>query len=85
MAHVPAILLHGRYDLAVPLASALDLKAAMPWADLRIVEGAGHSAAEPAMPAPASRRRRTRSALLYAAMPPVTPRSRRLLVNVPMW
>jgi proline iminopeptidase len=42
-------LLHGRYDLAVPLRSALDLKAAMPWAQLKIVEGAGHAAAEPAM------------------------------------
>lgn len=43
---VPAVLIHGRYDLAVPLASAFDLKAAMPWAELRIVEGAGHSASE---------------------------------------
>ncbi len=46
---VRTILLHGRYDLAVPLRSAFDLKAAMPWASLRIVEGAGHSASEPAM------------------------------------
>jgi proline iminopeptidase len=45
----PAVLLHGRYDLAVPLRSAFDLKRAMPWADLRIVEGAGHSASEPTM------------------------------------
>jgi proline iminopeptidase len=45
----PAILVHGRYDLAVPLRSALDLKAAMPWASLRIVEGAGHAPSEPAM------------------------------------
>jgi len=43
------ILLHGRYDLAVPLASAFDLKAAMPWAELRIVEGAGHAPSERAM------------------------------------
>lgn len=46
---LPAIILHGRYDLAVPLRSAFDLKAAMPWADLRVVEGAGHAVSEPAM------------------------------------
>jgi proline iminopeptidase len=46
---MPAMLVHGRYDLAVPLRSALDLKAAMPWASMRIVEGAGHSPSEPAM------------------------------------
>jgi proline iminopeptidase len=45
----PAVLVHGRYDLAVPLRSALELKSAMPWASLRVVEGAGHAVSEPAM------------------------------------
>src|SRR5262249_17865955 len=45
---MPTTLLHGRYDLAVPLKSAFDLKESMPWADLRIIEGAGHAVSEPA-------------------------------------
>jgi proline iminopeptidase len=51
MPRIRAILLHGRYDLAVPLRSALDLARAMPAASLRIIEKAGHDVASPAMEA----------------------------------
>ncbi len=46
--HLPATIVHGRYDLICPVKSAVDLAAAWPEADLRIVL-AGHSAADPAI------------------------------------
>jgi proline iminopeptidase len=44
---VPGYLVHGRYDMVCPLASAWDLHRAWPRAKLEIIPDAGHSAAEP--------------------------------------
>lgn len=46
--HIPASIVHGRYDIICPVKNACDLAAAWPEADLRIVQ-AGHSAADPAI------------------------------------
>ena len=46
--HIPATIVHGRYDIICPVKSAVDLAAAWPQAELRIVL-AGHSAADPAI------------------------------------
>ena len=45
--HLPAFIVHGRYDIVCPVKSALDLSAAWPEATLRIVPDAGHSSHEP--------------------------------------
>lgn len=45
--HIPTSIIHGRYDVICPARSALDLKAALPHADLEIIPAAGHSAFEP--------------------------------------
>ncbi len=44
---IPAVLVHGRYDVICPLEAAWRLHRAWPGSELRIVEAAGHSAAEP--------------------------------------
>ncbi|MEM1151329.1 MAG: prolyl aminopeptidase [Pseudomonadota bacterium] len=44
---VPGVIVHGRYDVVTPLASAWALKKAWPDADLHIVPDAGHSSLEP--------------------------------------
>lgn len=46
--HIPATLVHGRYDVICPAKNALDLAAAWPEADLHVVL-AGHAASEPAI------------------------------------
>ncbi|QSX74910.1 prolyl aminopeptidase [Lysobacter arenosi] len=46
--HIPATIVHGRYDIICPVRAACDLAAAWPQARLRIVL-AGHSAADPAI------------------------------------
>ncbi|QSX77849.1 prolyl aminopeptidase [Agrilutibacter solisilvae] len=46
--HVPATIVHGRYDIICPMKAAWDLATAWPEADLRVVL-AGHSAADPAI------------------------------------
>ena len=46
--HLPATIVHGRYDIICPMKSAWDLSQAWPEADLRVVL-AGHSAADPAI------------------------------------
>lgn len=46
--HIPATIVHGRYDIICPVSSAWDLSQAWPEAELRIVL-AGHSAADPAI------------------------------------
>jgi proline iminopeptidase len=46
--HIPATIVHGRYDIICPVKSAYDLSQAWPEAELRIVL-AGHSAADPAI------------------------------------
>ncbi|MDR0218246.1 MAG: prolyl aminopeptidase [Enterobacteriaceae bacterium] len=45
--HIPAVIIHGRYDMACQLQNAWDLAKAWPEAELHIVEGAGHSFDEP--------------------------------------
>ena len=47
MAHLPAEIVQGRYDMVCPTRSAFDLAAAWPGARLTIVPDAGHSALEP--------------------------------------
>lgn len=45
--HIPAIIVQGRYDVICPVNSAWALKKAWPKAQLRIIDDAGHSMAEP--------------------------------------
>jgi proline iminopeptidase len=45
--HIPAVVVHGRYDLCTPVSIAWDLHRAWPEADLRIVADAGHAMTEP--------------------------------------
>lgn len=45
--HIPAVAVHGRYDMCTPLKNAWDLKAAWPELDLHIIPDAGHALAEP--------------------------------------
>jgi proline iminopeptidase len=47
LAGIPAVLIHGRYDVVTPVRNAWDLKKAMPSAELRIVPDAGHAMTEP--------------------------------------
>jgi proline iminopeptidase len=44
---IPCRIVHGRYDICTPLASAWDLKQRWPEADLEIIHDAGHSSLEP--------------------------------------
>ena len=44
---IPAVIVHGRYDLVCPIVSADDLHRAWPEADYKIIPDAGHSAMEP--------------------------------------
>jgi proline iminopeptidase len=41
--HIPTYIVHGRFDLVTPLASAWALHQAIPASNLRIVRDAGHS------------------------------------------
>ncbi|WP_340620346.1 prolyl aminopeptidase [Xenorhabdus siamensis] len=45
--HIPAVIIHGRYDMACQLQNAWDLAKSWPEAEFYIVEGAGHSFDEP--------------------------------------
>ena len=47
IAHIPAEIVQGRYDMVCPAESAFDLAAAWPQARLTVVPDAGHSALEP--------------------------------------
>lgn len=44
--HIPAVIVHGRYDVVCPILSAWELHRAWPEADFRIVGDAGHSVSE---------------------------------------
>jgi proline iminopeptidase len=44
--HIPAVIVQGRYDVVCPMETAWALHRAWPEADLRVVQDAGHSAAE---------------------------------------
>ncbi len=47
--HIPTVLVQGRLDLQGPLNTAWELKRAFPEAELRIIEGAGHSSGDAGM------------------------------------
>ena len=47
--HLPAVLVHGRYDAICKPAGALSLSDGWPELELQIVPNAGHSAFEPGM------------------------------------
>ena len=43
---IPAVIVHGRYDVVTPMKNAYDLHAAWPEAELRVVADAGHAMTE---------------------------------------
>jgi proline iminopeptidase len=45
--HIPAVIVHGRYDVVCPIDTAWKLHERWPEADFRVVVDAGHSAYEP--------------------------------------
>lgn len=45
--HIPAVIVHGRYDIICPFLSAWELHRAWPEASLEIIPDAGHSVKEP--------------------------------------
>ena len=45
--HIPAVIVHGRYDMVCPFMNAWDLHRAWPEAKLEIIPNAGHAATEP--------------------------------------
>lgn len=45
--HIPAIIIHGRYDMCTPFINAWQLKQKWPEAELYIIEDAGHAVNEP--------------------------------------
>lgn len=47
IADIPAIIVHGRYDVVCPVDQAVALAAAWPRAELQIIADAGHAASEP--------------------------------------
>lgn len=44
--HIPAVIVHGRYDVVCPVMNAWDLHRAWPEAELKIIPDAGHAATE---------------------------------------
>jgi proline iminopeptidase len=44
--HIPAVIVHGRYDVVCPVMNAWDLHRAWPEAELKIIRDAGHAATE---------------------------------------
>jgi proline iminopeptidase len=46
-AHLPGVIVHGRYDVICPLDNAWELHQAWPNSELQIIRDAGHAAAEP--------------------------------------
>jgi proline iminopeptidase len=44
--HIPAVIVHGRYDVVCPIENAWDLHKAWPEAKLEIIQDAGHAASE---------------------------------------
>ena len=47
IAHLPAVIVHGRYDMICPLDNAWALHQAWPGSELQIIREAGHVASEP--------------------------------------
>ena len=46
IAHIPGVIIHGRYDMCCPVTNAWDLHKVWPKADLCIIPDAGHALAE---------------------------------------
>jgi len=49
IADIPAIIVHGRYDVVCPVDQAFALHAVWPQAELQIIPNAGHAASEPSI------------------------------------
>jgi proline iminopeptidase len=47
LAHMPTVIVQGRYDMVCPPKSAWELSRAMPHAEFHMIQDAGHSAMEP--------------------------------------
>lgn len=47
IAHIPGVIVHGRFDVVTPAKNAFDLRDVWTGADLRIVPDAGHAMSEP--------------------------------------
>ncbi|MBM3607877.1 MAG: prolyl aminopeptidase [Alphaproteobacteria bacterium] len=47
IAHIPGVIVQGRYDVITPPATAHELAASWPAADLKIIPDAGHATSEP--------------------------------------
>ncbi|MNM60934.1 Proline iminopeptidase [compost metagenome] len=47
IAHLPGVIVHGRYDVVCPLDNAWALHKAWPNSELQVIRDAGHAAAEP--------------------------------------
>ncbi len=45
--HIPAVIVHGRYDIICPMETAWDLHKAWPEAEFQVIKDAGHAASEP--------------------------------------
>ncbi len=45
--HIPAVIVHGRYDIVCPITTAYALHKAWPEAEFEVIDDAGHSANEP--------------------------------------
>ena len=45
--HIPAVIVHGRYDIVCPFLNAWELHRAWPEASLEVIPDAGHAATEP--------------------------------------
>lgn len=49
IAHIPGVIIHGRYDMVCPLDNSYALSQVWPEAKLEIIRHAGHAASEPAI------------------------------------
>jgi proline iminopeptidase len=47
IAHIPTVIIHGRYDVICPVRNAWELHAALPQSELHIIPDAGHAMGEP--------------------------------------
>lgn len=47
IAHIPTVIIHGRYDVICPVRNAWELHAALPNSELHIIADAGHAMSEP--------------------------------------
>jgi proline iminopeptidase len=47
LGNIPGVIVHGRYDVVTPVKSAVELHAAWPASELKIVPDAGHAMTEP--------------------------------------